>query len=144
MSRFSNATERQILTVFVFHSPETLTKQKEKEIFRSFMEDYNTVTLPHEKYYDMNKYETKMQAVRMGETVEEDGGYDFNKDLANAKQSYRRAAAASSADADALMLDRERLEELRKLQVERVEMEKMKRLGMDVKESMGIRTEKKI
>lgn len=90
------------------------------------------------------RYESKMAAVRMGETVESnDGGYDFSKDLANAKQSYRKAAAASSADMDALLMDREKLEELRKLQTERIEMEKLKRLGMDVKPSMGIRTEKR-
>ncbi|GAA5908094.1 uncharacterized protein JCM6883_004114 [Sporobolomyces salmoneus] len=125
-------------------NPETLSKQKEKEIFKTFMEDFNTCTLPHEKYYDMKKYETKMAAVRMGETVEStDGGYDFEKDLANAKQSYRKAAAASSADMDALLMDREKLEELRKLQTERIEMEKLKRLGMDIKPSMGIRTEKR-
>lgn len=84
-----------------------------------------------------------MAAVRMGETVEEDTGYDFAKDLLNAKQSYRRAAAASNTDADALVMNREQLEELRKLQNERIEMEKLKRLGMDIKPSMGIRTEKR-
>jgi hypothetical protein len=82
-------------------NPATTTKAKEKELFKAFMEvraaldpsllvpmltlslhqDFNTGTLPHEKYYDLGKYEKKMSAVRMGETVEAEGGYDFNKDL---------------------------------------------------------------
>lgn len=27
------------------------------ELFKEYMEDYNTCTLPHEKYYDVEKYE---------------------------------------------------------------------------------------
>lgn len=27
---------------------------------RVYMEDYNTATLPHEKYYELEKYESKM------------------------------------------------------------------------------------
>ncbi|SCZ91285.1 BZ3500_MvSof-1268-A1-R1_Chr1-2g01308 [Microbotryum saponariae] len=36
-------------------NPETMSKAKEKEIFKEFMEDFNTGTLPHEKYYNMDK-----------------------------------------------------------------------------------------
>ncbi|SGY37541.1 BQ5605_C003g01833 [Microbotryum silenes-dioicae] len=40
-------------------NPETMSKAKEKDIFKEFMEDFNTGTLPHEKYYNMDKYEAR-------------------------------------------------------------------------------------
>ncbi|GAA5897040.1 hypothetical protein JCM5296_004278 [Sporobolomyces johnsonii] len=116
-------------------NPETLTKPKEKDLFKLFMEDFNTSTLPHEKYYDMRKYEKKMEAVRMGETVEKDDSYDFTRDLEAAKAAHRGRAGPSDANQ---LLDRERLEALRKVQNERVEMEKMKRLGLATRENMGV------
>ena len=36
---------------------ESMGRSEEKELFRSFMEDYNTATLPHKKYYDLERYE---------------------------------------------------------------------------------------
>ncbi|EGU13343.1 Glutathione transferase omega-1 [Rhodotorula toruloides ATCC 204091] len=121
-------------------NPETLSKAKEKEIFKQFMEDYNTGTLPNEKYYDIKQYEQRMTAVRMGETVDKSDSYDFMKDLEAAKSSQRRSAAASSEQ----LMDRSRLEELRKLQTDRVQKEKMQRLGMDVSENLGVRLEDKL
>lgn len=62
-------------------NPETISKKKEKEIFATFVEEYNTGTLPHDKYYDLTKYEARMTSVRMGETVSTSDVYDPNKDL---------------------------------------------------------------
>lgn len=47
---------------------ENLPKQQEKELFTDFMEDYNTVTLPHRKYYDLEAYEREqaLKAARKG------------------------------------------------------------------------------
>lgn len=41
-------------------------------------------------------------------------------------------------------MDRQRLEELRKVQADRVQREKMQRLGMDVSENLGVRLEDKL
>lgn len=38
---------------------EVLPKAEEKELFRTFCEDFNTATLPHQKYYDLAEYERK-------------------------------------------------------------------------------------
>ena len=38
---------------------ETMSRFEEKELFKSFMEDYNTATLPHRKYYNLESYETE-------------------------------------------------------------------------------------
>ena len=34
--------------------------------------DYNTATMPHEKFYNLAKWETRQHAMRMGEKVPED------------------------------------------------------------------------
>ena len=36
---------------------ETMSRFEEKELFKTFMEDYNTATLPHDKYYSLETYE---------------------------------------------------------------------------------------
>lgn len=36
---------------------EAMSRYEEKELFKSFMEDYNTATLPHRKYYNLESYE---------------------------------------------------------------------------------------
>eukprot|EP00889_Picochlorum_renovo_P003610 jgi/Picre1/30640/NNA_006001.t1 len=36
---------------------ESMARSQEKELFRSFIEDFNTATLPHKKYYDLERYE---------------------------------------------------------------------------------------
>lgn len=36
---------------------EILPKYEEKELFKEYMEDYNTATLAHKKYYDLEAYE---------------------------------------------------------------------------------------
>jgi hypothetical protein len=76
-------------------NPETLSGPKSKELFRTFVEDYNTgsqhlsriadlglrvadflppllaATLPHDKYYALENYERRMESLRMGETLPE-------------------------------------------------------------------------
>ena len=42
---------------------EALAKWEEKDLFAEFMEDYNTGTLPHRKYYDLMAY-AQQQAVK--------------------------------------------------------------------------------
>lgn len=42
-------------------SRDNLTKREEKELFAEYAEDFNTSTLPHEKYYDLDKWERSQQ-----------------------------------------------------------------------------------
>jgi hypothetical protein len=46
---------RDVKKIFDFNGP----KWEAMELFREYMEDFNTATLPHEKYYDIEKYEMK-------------------------------------------------------------------------------------
>lgn len=100
------------------------------------MEDYNTATLPHEKYYALEAYDRRMASIRQGDTLPAgDEFYDVSKDIAAHKQGTTRKA---KEDSDTY-LSREQLQELRKVQQERAQVGKMKALGMDIKGSFGVR-----
>lgn len=115
-------------------NPETLTKDQERKLFASFVEDYNTATLPHEKYYNMRSYETQMHQLRMGEHLPQTSTYDPSADMKAHMASHKRAPAETET-----YLSKEQLKELRKVQSERVQARKMKTLGLNVKSSMGVR-----
>ncbi|OBZ69821.1 hypothetical protein A0H81_10204 [Grifola frondosa] len=57
-------------------NPETISKDQTKKEFAKFVEDYNTATLPHEKFYHMEAYERRMSALRAGEDIYEQGAAD--------------------------------------------------------------------
>merc|ERR1711871_1907643 len=67
--------------------------------FKDFIEDYNTVTMPHEKFYNYEKWETmdyqrkKMAEVQGGvrsSLSNEDGSYNAADDEANRKAELKR------------------------------------------------------
>jgi len=117
-------------------NPETVPQAKMKELFSKFAEDFNTATLPHEKYYNLEAWERRMNAVRMGDDISISSGYDPAADEAALKAAHRKATKNSTS-----FLSRDQLLELRQVERERVESSKMKRLGMNVKDSMGVRYE---
>jgi len=102
-------------------------------------EDYNTATLPHQKYYALEEYERRMQAIKMGEDIVEDVGYDPRADEEAAKASFKKRPTQDTES----YLSRNQLLELRKVERERIEGAKMKRMGLEgeVKDSMGVRYE---
>lgn len=116
-------------------NPETISKDQEKKEFSRFVEDYNTATLPHEKYYNMEAYDRRMAALRQGEYLPPTtDSYDFNADMKALSGAHKK----KSADHDTYM-NKEQLMELRKVQQERIEVGRMKLLGMDVKQNFGVR-----
>ncbi|KAI0785721.1 hypothetical protein C8Q75DRAFT_774283 [Abortiporus biennis] len=116
-------------------NPETITKDQNKKEFAKFVEDFNTATLPHEKFYDMTSYERRMDALRSGAFVPPtDDGYDPNADLLALQSKHKRKPTEQDT-----YMTKEQLMELRRVQAERIEAGKMKLLGMDVKQNMGVR-----
>lgn len=75
------------------------------ELFKEYMEDYNTCTLPHEKYYDVEKYEMRR----------------YQKEQQRAHKKL--AAAASELDA---LADEERVRRERREQREKREQEEFR------------------
>ncbi|KZV69407.1 hypothetical protein PENSPDRAFT_652376 [Peniophora sp. CONT] len=118
-------------------NPETLPKDKTRKEFLRFVEDFNTATLPHEKFYHIEAYERRMNAMRSGDTLPPtDGSYDFEADIKAHKSTHKRPESEKES-----YLSKEQLQELRRVQNERIEAGRMKRLGMDVKQNMGVRME---
>lgn len=116
-------------------NPEALSKDQERKEFQVFVEDFNTATLPHEKYYHMEAYERRMTALRAGEFVPPpDDGYDPTADMKAHATKHKKLSAEQES-----YLSREQLMELRRVQNERIEIGRMKRLGMDIKQNMGVR-----
>ncbi|KAI0642077.1 hypothetical protein C8Q79DRAFT_918107 [Trametes meyenii] len=116
-------------------NPETISKEQTKKEFARFVEDYNTATLPHEKFYQMEEYERRMAALRAGEYLPPaDDGYDPSADLRAHASTHKRKAVERET-----YMSREQLMELRKVQNERIEAGRMKLLGMDIKQNMGVR-----
>lgn len=118
-------------------NPETVKKDKEKKEWSVYVEDFNTATLPHEKYYNMAAYMAKMDAIRTGESYTSFDGvasYDPSKDLASHASSLRRPVVETET-----YLSQAQLAELRRVQNERIEMGKRKTLGLEVKRDLGVR-----
>ncbi|KAG5653800.1 hypothetical protein H0H81_010470 [Sphagnurus paluster] len=116
-------------------NPETISKEQNKKEFLRFVEDFNTATLPHEKYYHMEAYERRMSALRQGEFVPPaDDSYDPQADMKAISGAHKKKVVEHES-----YLSKEQLQELRRVQQERIEAGKMKLLGMDVKQNMGVR-----
>ncbi|PBK73947.1 hypothetical protein ARMSODRAFT_565610 [Armillaria solidipes] len=116
-------------------NPETVSKDQSKKEFVRFVEDFNTATLPHEKYYNMEAYERRMSALRSGEFVPpSDDTYDPQADMKAISGAHKKKLVERES-----YMNREQLMELRKVQNERIEAGKMKLLGMDIKQNMGVR-----
>ncbi|KAJ7721494.1 hypothetical protein B0H16DRAFT_1602542 [Mycena metata] len=116
-------------------NPETISKDQNKKEFARFMEDYNTATLPDEKYYNMESYNRRMSALRQGEFVPPpDDSYDAQADMKAISGAHKKKVVEHES-----YLSKEQLQELRKVQHERIEAGKMKQLGMDVKQNFGVR-----
>ncbi|OCF45660.1 tRNA(His) guanylyltransferase [Kwoniella heveanensis CBS 569] len=118
-------------------NPETISKDRTKKEFAVFVEDYNTATLPHEKYYDMAKYDIKMNMIRSGQTLpDESGGYDPFADM-----KAHSSGLKSQVKQQETLYSREQIEELRRVEAERTQVAKRKQMGLEVPRNLGVRTE---
>lgn len=67
---------------------ENLTKYEEKDLFKEYMEDYNTGTLVHRKYYDLEAYERAKAAKAAAK------GHKAPKAKVNDEEELRKQRAA--------------------------------------------------
>ncbi|KAL0076865.1 hypothetical protein J3Q64DRAFT_1769533 [Phycomyces blakesleeanus] len=140
---FTKEAEFQAWLIEVKHvDVESVNNIKRKELFIDFMEDYNTATMTHEKFYDLSKWEARQRALRMGEAPPTTKGvYDFKDDEEQLRQQQRQAARLVASKQPTLTMSQHQLEELSKVNRERIQAERMRRLGLTPKESMGVRYE---
>ncbi|KAF8158223.1 hypothetical protein B0H34DRAFT_446009 [Crassisporium funariophilum] len=116
-------------------NPETVSKEQQKKEFSQFVEDFNTATLPHEKYYNMEAYDRRMSALRQGEYLPPaNDSYDFEADMKAVTGAHKKKPVEQES-----YMSKDQLMQLRKVQQERNEVGRMKLLGMDVKQNFGVR-----
>ncbi|KIJ37907.1 hypothetical protein M422DRAFT_33526 [Sphaerobolus stellatus SS14] len=107
-------------------SPEIMSKEQTKKQSSKFVEDYNTVALPHEKFYDMKRYDARMSLLRHGE---------FVADLRAHSSAHKRVVVEQDSH---ISKATEQLKDLRRVQRERVEIAKRKQLGLEVSRKLGV------
>ncbi|KAG2229008.1 hypothetical protein INT48_008681 [Thamnidium elegans] len=140
---FSKEAEFQAWLIEVKNANvEILNNIKRKEMFVDFMEDYNTATMPHEKFYDLHKWDKRQEALRMGEKPVPTGDFfDFRNDEEKLKMQHRQAARAVASRQPTLKLSEEQIKELSRINRERVEADRMRKMGLKPRENMGVRYE---
>ncbi|KAI8816146.1 uncharacterized protein EV422DRAFT_546935 [Fimicolochytrium jonesii] len=124
-------------------SPEVLDNRTMKAIFAEYMEEYNTASLPA-KYYDLDKWERE-QSIRLRA---EAGGMDhepeFNilNDEERLKQHSKalRSTGAGSKLPELNYSDTQ-LAEIKKVSEERIAADRLRKMGFEPKNSLGVRYE---
>lgn len=104
---------RQYLVEERHINPETISRSAEKKEMMRFIEDFNTATMPSDKYYNLEAHERRMAMIRAGETVDQEAGYDPLADEAAAKASFkaqRRVAEETSRIGTTQWQSKEQLE----------------------------------
>ncbi|THH09075.1 hypothetical protein EW145_g2269 [Phellinidium pouzarii] len=113
-------------------NPEILSKeQNKKDLVESCV---NPATLPHEKFYDMSAYDRRMSSMRHGETLPITDSYDPNADMLAHSSAHKKPVAESDG-----YLNREQLQELRRVQEQRTQIAKMKLTGVHIGHTFGVR-----
>ncbi|KAJ3116547.1 hypothetical protein HK100_001040 [Physocladia obscura] len=120
-----------------------------KQYFEEFVEDFNTATLPHEKYYNMDAWDRRMLISNQyadgtgGGTGSGGGGleFDFARDEQLLKQQQRNAKMSRLPE---VSMSTDELRDLKRIQDERLEAEKLKKLGFKPKDSMGVRYDQRM
>ncbi|ORX78838.1 hypothetical protein BCR32DRAFT_206417 [Anaeromyces robustus] len=124
-------------------SVESLPPSGMKQYFAEYMEDYNTATLPHIKYYNLDKYE-------MEERKKNNPWDDFHgesssmTDILQDEKRHRQLNKSKRATASSIMMTEDQLKDLKKIYDERVAADRLKKMGYEPKSSMGIRYEMQI
>ncbi|KAJ3149193.1 hypothetical protein HDU89_003909 [Geranomyces variabilis] len=122
-------------------SPESLPNYKMKEVFLDFMEAYNTASLPSNKYYNLDKWERE-QLVRQQAEAGEDAimpEFDITKDEEMLK---RHSKSLRMGKLPELNYSQDQLNELKKVSDDRVAADRLRKMGYQPKDSMGVRYER--
>ncbi|KAF9573037.1 hypothetical protein EC968_009087 [Mortierella alpina] len=114
-------------------NPETIPQTKMKEHFLGFMEDYNTVTMPHEKFYNLTQWEDRQRAIRMGEPIPKDnqGTVNLMNDEEQLRMKQRDKRKMNLSTQPQILMSQSQLQELRKVSHERVEADRLRKMGFD-------------
>ncbi|KAL1920538.1 uncharacterized protein VTP21DRAFT_915 [Calcarisporiella thermophila] len=119
--------------------PDQILPRAMKQYFKEFMEDYNTATLPHEKYYNLERWESRQRAIRMGEVVKDD---ESRVNLFKDQEQIRlQARSRQHVQPSGSLLTADQIKELHRVESERVQAKKLRQMGYQPNENMGVRYE---
>ncbi|CEM29155.1 unnamed protein product [Vitrella brassicaformis CCMP3155] len=111
---------------------EELSNWEEKQLFRDYMEDYNTATLPHRKYYSLQDYEAEKAKKPPKKRVEEPSNVVSFDDERSRKEEIRkiRDARAREAQQEAFAgMDEEKVAAMRRQQGLKNQMQTLFKMG---------------
>ncbi|ORY44434.1 hypothetical protein BCR33DRAFT_850537 [Rhizoclosmatium globosum] len=109
-----------------------------KKYFDEFVEDYNMGILPHEKYYNMDKWDRQQILSQYQQNSSAQQEFDFARDEQLMKQQQR---ASKLQNLPSVTMSTDELRELKRVQEERIMADKMRKQGFQPKQSMGVRYE---
>ncbi|TPX30945.1 hypothetical protein SmJEL517_g05625 [Synchytrium microbalum] len=115
---------------------EVLNPQATKEYFAEYAEDYNLGSLPHEKYYNLDAW-AKAQSNK-SIVNDEDEEFDFGKDE---ERLRGKRPTTSSTAATGPSMSKTQLQDLQRVERERVEADRMRKLGFATSRTLGVRYE---
>ncbi|OUM69378.1 hypothetical protein PIROE2DRAFT_2675 [Piromyces sp. E2] len=118
-----------------YHDQETIDDNNNTSYY------YNTATLPHIKYYNLEKYE-------MEERKKNPFGYEGESttmtDILQDEKRHRQLNKGKRLTTSGIMMTEDQLKDLKKIYDERIAADRLKKMGYEPKSSMGIRYEMQI
>ncbi|OQR92421.1 hypothetical protein ACHHYP_03713 [Achlya hypogyna] len=112
---------RDIKKIADFNGP----KYEAVEYFKEYMEDYNTATMPHEKYYDIEKYEMKKYNKKMAKKMKRQRPSAVEDEESAHRERMRKKAEESRRDFELILatMDRDKIADMRHQQQLRDQMQ---------------------
>lgn len=102
-------------------------KWEAMELFKEYMEDYNTATMPHEKYYDIEKYEMRAHQKKLLKASRRaDKQRDAVADEENVRLERQRAREKKEQEDFRLVMqfmDKDKVEDMRRQEQLRTQMQ---------------------
>ncbi|KAJ3120646.1 hypothetical protein HK098_004435 [Nowakowskiella sp. JEL0407] len=114
-------------------SIEVLNPKAKKEYFEEYVEDYNTATFPDKKYYDLEKWE-KSNPIH---TTSAAATYSIKSDEEILRQQFKK----KQVGVPSVQLTNEQLQELSRVNKERIEKDRLRKMGVKARDSLGVRYE---
>ncbi|KAL8435240.1 hypothetical protein ACSSS7_002586 [Eimeria intestinalis] len=112
---------------------EDLSNWEEKKLFSDFVEDFNTATLPHKKYYNLELWEAEERMREAEAAMSKKEKTDFNDEAQRRKEIQmlreQRKQLATAHELQLLRQDREKLSDMREQRLMASKVETLYKLG---------------
>ncbi|KAL8451171.1 hypothetical protein Emag_002845 [Eimeria magna] len=112
---------------------EDLSNWEEKKLFSDFVEDFNTATMPHRKYYNLELWEAEERMRQAEAAMGKKEKTDFNDEAQRRKEIQmlreQRRQLATAQELQMLRQDREKLNDMREQRLMASKVETLYKLG---------------